>query len=49
MGVSAVSSEHGEGLFDPSVRLGAGEDKAGIETGKIQLDRALELVELIHK
>jgi len=47
MGVSAVSSEHGEGVFDPSVRLGVEEDKAGIGTGKKQLDRALELVELI--
>ena len=49
MGASAVSSEHGEGVFDSSVRLGVNEDQAGIKTAGAQLSRALELLELIHK
>lgn len=49
MGASAVSSNCGEGVFDPSVRIGVSNDQAGIKTGKAQLFRALELVELINK
>lgn len=49
MGASAVSSQHGEGVFEPSVRIGVNEDQAGIKTAGAQLSRALELVELIHK
>lgn len=49
LGASAVSSRHGEGLFDPDVRLGVNEDQAGINAAKTQLSRALELVELIQQ
>jgi len=49
LGASAVSSRHGEGVFEPKIRLGVNEDQAGIKSGKAQLSRALELVELIHK
>ena len=49
MGASAVSSRHGEAAFEPSVRIGVNEDKAGIKTAGAQLSRALELLELIHK
>ena len=49
MGASAVSSQHGEGVFDASVRIGVNEDLAGIKTAGAQLSRALELLELIHK
>ncbi len=48
MGASAVSSRHGEGVFEPDVRTGVILDEAGIKSGKAQLSRALELVELIH-
>ena len=49
LGASAVSSRHGEGVFDPKVRLGVNEDQAGVKSAKAQVARALELVELIHK
>jgi len=49
MGASAVASRHGEGKFDPSVRVGIQEDQAGLDSGRALLSRALELVELIHK
>jgi multimeric flavodoxin WrbA len=49
MGASAVASKHGEGKFDPSVRIGILEDQAGLNSGKAIVSRALELVELIHK
>jgi hypothetical protein len=49
MGASAVSSSHGEGKFDPSVRIGILEDQAGLDSGRALLSRALELLELIHK
>jgi multimeric flavodoxin WrbA len=49
MGASAVASSHGEGIFNPSVRIGIQEDQAGMDSGKALLSRALELVELTHK
>lgn len=49
MGASAVSSRHGEGNFDPAVRIGIQEDQAGLDSAKAILSRALELVELIHE
>ncbi len=49
MGASAVAIRHGEGKFDPAVRIGILEDQAGLNSGKALLSRALELVELIHK
>ncbi|MCG8549591.1 MAG: flavodoxin family protein [Desulfobacterales bacterium] len=49
LGASAVSSRHGEGVFDPKVRLGVNEDQAGIKAAKALIDRALELVELIQQ
>ena len=48
MGASAVASRHGEGKFDPSVRVGIQEDQAGLDSGKALLSRAVELVGLIH-
>ena len=49
LGASAVSSRHGEGVFEPKIRFGVNEDQAGIKSGEAQLSRALELLELIHK
>lgn len=49
LGASAVSTRHGEGVFEPKIRLGVNEDHAGIKSAKAQFSRALELVELIHK
>ncbi len=48
LGASAVSTLHGEGVFNPKIRLGVNEDQAGIKSAKAQLSRALELVELIN-
>lgn len=49
LGASAVASRHGEGKFDPSVRLGVNEDDAGKRSAAAVLSRALELDGLIHK
>ena len=49
MGASSVSSRHGEGKFDPSIHIGVLEDQAGLDSAKALVDRALELLELIHK
>ncbi|MCG8615978.1 MAG: flavodoxin family protein [Desulfobacterales bacterium] len=49
LGASAVSSRHGQGVFDPKVRLGADQDHAGRESAKAVLSRALELAGLIHR
>ena len=46
MGASAVSSLHGEGMFDPDIRLGVNEDKAGMAFARAILDRAVELADL---
>lgn len=49
LGASAVASQHGDGKFDRSIRIGINDDKAGLESAKAHLFRALELVELINK
>ena len=49
LGASAVSSRHGEGKMDRSIRIGIREDQAGLESASALLARALELAELIHK
>ncbi|MEH0023005.1 MAG: flavodoxin family protein [Desulfobacter sp.] len=49
LGASAVSSRHGQGVFDPKVRSGADQDHAGRESAKAVLSRALELAGLIHR
>jgi len=49
LGASSVSSMHGEGEFDPSIHIGVHEDKAGLNSAKALVDRAVELLELMHK
>ena len=49
MGAAAVASKHGEGNFDPSIRIGIKEDEAGLKSADASLSRALELAELIRK
>ena len=49
LGASAVSSRYGEGIFEPDIRLGVNEDKAGIKSAKAHLSRALELVRMFHQ
>jgi multimeric flavodoxin WrbA len=49
LGAAAVASLHGEGNFDPSIRIGVNEDEAGLKSADAVLSRGLELVELIHK
>jgi multimeric flavodoxin WrbA len=49
LGASAVSSRHGGGEFDRSVRIGIQEDQAGLESANALLSRALELAALINK
>lgn len=48
LGASAVSSRHGQGVFDPEVRLGVTQDQAGLNSAKAMFSRAVELAELIH-
>ena len=48
LGAAAVASRHGEGNFDPSIRVGINEDEAGLKSADALLSRALELTELIH-
>jgi len=48
MGASSVSSRHGEGKFVPAVHIGIREDQAGHDSAKALVDRALELLELMH-
>ena len=49
MGASSVSSRHGEGKFEQTVRIGIREDQAGHDSAKALVDRALELLEMMHK
>jgi len=49
LGAASVSSIHGEGEFDPSIHVGIREDKAGLDSAKALVDRALELLELTHR
>ena len=49
LGASAVSSMHGEGVFDPSIHVGILQDQAGLDSAQAVFSRALELLELIHK
>jgi multimeric flavodoxin WrbA len=49
LGASALSSAHGEGKFDRSIRIGINDDAAGLEAAKAHLARAMELVELISR
>lgn len=49
LGSAAVASKHGEGEFDRSIRVGIHEDRAGLESAKAHLARALELVKLLNK
>jgi len=49
LGASAVSSEHGEGRFDPSIRLGVEKDKPGLDSAEQIMKRAIEVVRLVKK
>lgn len=49
LGASAVASIHGEGRFEPSIRIGVNEDEAGLASAKAVLSRAVELHELTHQ
>ena len=49
LGAAAVASRHGEGQFDHDVRIGIREDVAGLESARLHLARARELVELIGR
>ncbi|HNV64938.1 MAG TPA: flavodoxin family protein [Smithellaceae bacterium] len=48
LGASSVSSRFGEGKFNPSVHIGILEDQAGLDSAKALIDRATELLELMH-
>ncbi len=47
LGGSAVSSEHGMGVFDRNIRLGVERDQVGLESGRLVLERAIELAEIV--
>jgi multimeric flavodoxin WrbA len=43
LGASVVSSPGGTGLFDKKIRLGIEKDSAGLDSGRIIMQRAIEL------
>lgn len=43
IGASVVSSPEGTGLFDKKIRLGIEKDSAGLDSGRIIMQRAIEL------
>jgi multimeric flavodoxin WrbA len=47
MGGSAVSSEHGMGVFDRNIRLGVLRDEGGLASGRKIMERAVELAEIV--
>jgi multimeric flavodoxin WrbA len=49
LGGSALSSEHGMGRFDSAVRLGTKFDKSGLESGRMAMERALELATILKR
>ena len=49
LGGSAVSSEHGMGRFDPAIRVGTEHDESGLESGRMTMERALELAAIIKR
>lgn len=49
LGISILSSAHGEGAFDPAIRLGIEQDEAGLDSAKIALRRALHLAKRLKK
>ena len=49
LGASAMASPHGEGAFDPAVKLGALEDAAGLHSAEAIMKRAVELHRLIRR
>jgi len=49
LGASALASINGSGNFDPQVKLGIENDEMGLQSAKLIMRRALELVRLIKK
>jgi len=45
---SAMSSRHGEGVFEKEVRQGILEDKAGLKSGEMLVKRAVALSRKIN-
>ncbi|MCG8567611.1 MAG: flavodoxin family protein [Desulfobacterales bacterium] len=43
LGASGVSSQNGEGIFDPKMRLGVAGDGAGLKSGELLVKRAVSL------
>jgi len=46
LGASAVASERGAGVFNPSIKLGILEDESGLESAAKIMERAVELAKL---
>jgi multimeric flavodoxin WrbA len=49
LGASALASPGGSGEFDPSVRLGIGDDEAGLSSARAIMERALEVARLLKR
>ncbi len=47
--LAAVSSRHGEGIFEKDIRQGILEDKAGLKSGEMLVKRAVELSRKINR
>ncbi len=43
LGASAVSSQYGHGVFEKDIRVGVLKDKAGLKSGKMLIERAIEV------
>lgn len=48
LGASAMSSRHGEGIFEKDVHHGVLEDKAGLKSGEMLVKRAVVLSRKIN-
>ena len=49
LGVSAVASREGTGLFDKAIRHGIALDEPGLHSGRAMIDRALELAGMMQR
>lgn len=49
LGASALSSRHGNGIFEKDLRLGVAEDEPGLESGRKLVKRAVNLAKRLAK
>ena len=47
LGASAVSSRDGHGLFEKDIRVGTVQDKAGLQSGRMLVERAIDVARIM--